>query len=66
MTRREELLRGAQEATANYTAAKERYANARRMVALGMSADVTGAHFMEARAYSELLRSHESFQNYRG
>lgn len=66
MTRRDELYRSAQEASASYVAAKERYANARRMVALGMAADITGAHFMEARAYSEWLRANESLQNYRG
>lgn len=66
MTRREELLRNAQEATANYAAAKERHTYARQMLRLGMTADVTGAHFMEARAYSEWLRANESFQNYRG
>lgn len=66
MTRREELLRNAQEATANYTAAKERHTYARQMARLGMTADVFGAHALEARAYSEWLRASDALHNYRG
>jgi hypothetical protein len=66
MTRREELSKNAREATAAYAAAKERHVYARQMVRLGMTADVVGAHAMEARTYSEWLRATEAFQNYRG
>jgi hypothetical protein len=66
MTRREELLKNAREATAAYAAAKERHAYARQMAALGMNADAVGTHAMEARTYSEWLRAAEAFQNYRG
>jgi hypothetical protein len=62
VTRREELLKNAREATAAYAAAKERHAYARQMVRLGM----TGAHAMEVRTYSEWLRAPKAFQNYRG
>ena len=66
MTRREELLRNAGEATAAYAAAKERHAYARQMVRLGMNVDVVWAHAMEVRTHSEWLRATEAFQNYRG
>jgi hypothetical protein len=66
MTRREELLKNAREATSAYATAKERHAYARQMVRLGMTADVVGAHAMEARTYSEWLRATEALQKYRG
>lgn len=66
MSRRDELLRNAREATANYAAAKERHDYARRMVALGMTADVFGACVMESRAYSEWLKATDAFHSYRG
>lgn len=66
MTRREELLRNAQAATATYTAAKQRHAHARKMTELGMTADVVGMLALEARAYSEWLRASDAFVNYRG
>jgi hypothetical protein len=54
------------EATATYAAAKEWYTNARKMAALGMTADVAGPYALEARAYSEWLRASDALQNYRG
>jgi len=66
MTRRDELMRAVQTATANYAAAKERHAYARKMAALGMGADVFGTCNLEARAYSEWLRATDALQNYRG
>lgn len=66
MTRRDELLRNIHAATATYAAAKERHANARKMAALGMIADVSGACALEARAFSEWLRASDALQNYRG
>jgi hypothetical protein len=66
MTRREELVRAAQDATATYAAAKERHTYARKMAALGMGANVFGTYNLEARAYSEWLRATDALQNYRG
>ncbi|MBR0946861.1 hypothetical protein [Bradyrhizobium liaoningense] len=66
MTRREELMRAVQDATATYATAKERHTYARKMAALGMGADVSGTCNLEARAYSEWLRASDALQNYRG
>ncbi|GGI31720.1 hypothetical protein [Bradyrhizobium guangdongense] len=66
MSRREELMCAAQDATATYAAAKERHTYARKMAALGMGADVASTCNLEARAYSEWLRATDALQNYRG
>ena len=66
MSRREQLMRAVQDATATYAAAKERHTSALKMAALGMGADIFGTCNLEARAYSEWLRATDAFQNYRG
>ncbi|MDH2399812.1 hypothetical protein QCM77_07600 [Bradyrhizobium sp. SSUT18] len=66
MTRRDELMRAVQAATATYATAKERHTHARKMAALGMGADIFGTCNLEARAFSEWLRATDALQNYRG
>jgi hypothetical protein len=66
-TRRDALLRDAQEATANYNYCRASASDARRALVLGMGsiADVITKTSIENSAHTRWLRAAELFANYR-